>query len=136
MCNCKKATICYIENDLTNIVKIETDQFTIDISDSYIFEESGHDLLCKHNEKIITSNQIEDLKILCTSTKKVKIILNYLKKLGYTFIYKAIPRAFTKFIFPILRNVFPNLIARKLVSVQPITSEISKIFELDFKYNV
>ncbi len=41
---------------------------------------------------------------------------------------------FTKYIFPVLRRVFPNLIAHDLVSVQPLTAPIGAIFYLDFLY--
>ncbi|HUW11989.1 MAG TPA: hypothetical protein VM537_19845 [Anaerolineae bacterium] len=39
---------------------------------------------------------------------------------------------FTKFIFPMLRRVFPNLFAHELVSVQPITGPQGIIFYLDY----
>jgi len=39
---------------------------------------------------------------------------------------------FTKFIFPMLRRVFPNLFAHELVSVQPITGPQGTIFYLDY----
>ncbi len=42
--------------------------------------------------------------------------------------------AFTKYVFPILRRVFPNLIANQLVSVQPMTSPVSGIFYYEKKY--
>jgi len=44
--------------------------------------------------------------------------------------------SFTKFIFPILRRVFPNLIAHDLVSVQPMTGPVGAIFYLDYIYSV
>lgn len=43
--------------------------------------------------------------------------------------------AFTKYVFPILRRVFPNLIANQLVSVQPMTSPIGGIFYYEKKYD-
>jgi len=43
--------------------------------------------------------------------------------------------AFTKYVFPILRRVFPNLIANQLVSVQPMTSPVSGIFYYEKKYD-
>ncbi len=43
--------------------------------------------------------------------------------------------AFTKYVFPILRRVFPNLIANQLVSVQPMTSPVSGIFFYEKKYD-
>lgn len=42
--------------------------------------------------------------------------------------------SFTKFIFPLLRRVFPNLIANDIVSVQPMTAPIGAIFFYDFIY--
>jgi hypothetical protein len=42
--------------------------------------------------------------------------------------------SFTKFIFPILRRVFPNLIANEVVSVQPMTAPIGAVFYLDYVY--
>lgn len=41
---------------------------------------------------------------------------------------------FTKFIFPILRRVFPNLIANEIVSVQPMTAPVGAVFYLDYVY--
>ena len=42
--------------------------------------------------------------------------------------------SFTKFIFPVLRRVFPNLIAHELVSVQPMNAPIGAIFFLEYLY--
>lgn len=42
--------------------------------------------------------------------------------------------SFTKFIFPVLRRVFPNLIANETVSVQPMTAPIGAVFFLDYIY--
>ena len=42
---------------------------------------------------------------------------------------------FTKYIFPILRRVWPNLIANQVVSVQPMTSPVSGIFYYEKKYD-
>ena len=42
--------------------------------------------------------------------------------------------SFTKFIFPVLRRVFPNLIANELVSVQPMTAPVGAVFYLDYVY--
>lgn len=42
--------------------------------------------------------------------------------------------SFTKFIFPVLRRVFPNLIANEIVSVQPMTAPVGAIFYLDLIY--
>ena len=42
--------------------------------------------------------------------------------------------SFTKFIFPVLRRVFPNLIANEIVSVQPMTAPIGAVFFFDYVY--
>lgn len=42
--------------------------------------------------------------------------------------------SFTKFIFPVLRRVFPNLIANEIVSVQPMSAPVGAIFYLDYVY--
>lgn len=42
--------------------------------------------------------------------------------------------AFTKFIFPILRRVFPNLIANEIVSVQPMSAPVGAVFFMDYVY--
>ena len=42
--------------------------------------------------------------------------------------------SFTKFIFPVLRRVFPNLIANEIVSVQPMTAPVGAVFFLDYIY--
>jgi len=41
---------------------------------------------------------------------------------------------FVKYIFPILRRVFPNLIANQLVSVQPMSAPVGGIFYYEYKY--
>lgn len=41
---------------------------------------------------------------------------------------------FTKFVFPVLRRVFPTLIANEIVSVQPMTAPVGAIFYLDYIY--
>lgn len=41
---------------------------------------------------------------------------------------------FTKFIFPILRRVFPNLIAQDIVSVQPMTAPVGAVFFFEHVY--
>lgn len=42
--------------------------------------------------------------------------------------------SFLKFVFPVLRRVWPNLIANEIVSVQPMTAPIGGIFYFDMKY--
>lgn len=41
---------------------------------------------------------------------------------------------FTKFIFPLIRRVYPNLIANNIVSVQPMTSPVGAIFFFRYRY--
>ena len=41
---------------------------------------------------------------------------------------------FTTYAFPLIRRVYPNLIAQELVSVQPMTQPTALIFYLDFLY--
>ncbi len=36
--------------------------------------------------------------------------------------------SFTKYIFPVLRRVFPNLIANQIVSVQPMNAPVGAVF--------
>jgi len=43
--------------------------------------------------------------------------------------------SFTKYVFPILRRVFPNLIANQLVSVQPMSAPVGGIFYYEKKYD-
>jgi hypothetical protein len=43
--------------------------------------------------------------------------------------------AFTTFAYPIIRRVFPNLIANELVSVQPMTQPTGKVFYFDINYS-
>ena len=42
---------------------------------------------------------------------------------------------FTTYAFPLIRRVYPNLIAQELVSVQPMIQPTALIFYLDFLYN-
>jgi hypothetical protein len=41
---------------------------------------------------------------------------------------------FVKFVFPMIRRVWPNLIANNLVSIQPMTGPIGGIFTWEYKY--
>jgi len=43
--------------------------------------------------------------------------------------------SFTKYLFPILRRVFPNLIANQIVSVQPMSGPVGGIFTYEYKYD-
>lgn len=42
--------------------------------------------------------------------------------------------AYTKYIFPVLRRVFPNLIANEIVSVQPMTAPVGAVFYFEYKH--
>lgn len=42
--------------------------------------------------------------------------------------------SFMKFVFPVLRRVWPSLIANEIVSVQPMTAPVGGIFYYDLKY--
>jgi len=41
---------------------------------------------------------------------------------------------YTKYIFPVLRRVFPNLIANEVVSVQPMTAPVGAVFYFEYKH--
>ena len=41
--------------------------------------------------------------------------------------------SFLKFVFPVLRRVWPQLIANEIVSIQPMTAPIGGIFYYDLK---
>jgi hypothetical protein len=41
---------------------------------------------------------------------------------------------YTKYIFPVLRRVFPNLIANEIVSVQPMTAPVGAVFNFEYKH--
>lgn len=60
--------------------------------------------------------------------------LDHLKKLNEETLSTGVG-AFTKYIFPILRRVFPNLIANQIVSVQPMSAPIGGIFTYEYKYD-
>jgi hypothetical protein len=42
---------------------------------------------------------------------------------------------YKRFLFPILRRVFPNLIANEIVSVQPMTAPVGAVFYYEYKYS-
>ena len=42
--------------------------------------------------------------------------------------------SYTKYIFPVLRRVFPNLIANEIVSVQPMTAPVGAVFYFEYKH--
>lgn len=41
---------------------------------------------------------------------------------------------YTKYIFPVLRRVFPNLIANETVSIQPMTAPVGAVFYFEYKH--
>lgn len=41
---------------------------------------------------------------------------------------------YTKYIFPVLRRVFPNLIANEIVSIQPMTAPVGAVFYFEYKH--
>lgn len=67
-------------------------------------------------QAILYENQLEHLKNLNEETRSTNV------------------GSFQKYIFPVLRRVFPNLIANEIVSVQPLSASIGAIFFLDFIY--
>jgi len=58
---------------------------------------------------------------------------SYFKNFNETVRQQAIGN-FDKFAFPLIRAIYPNLVAQELVSVQPMTGPISLIFYLDALY--
>lgn len=72
-----------------------------------------------YNKKVtavLLENQMEHMKTLNEDTLSTNT--------GY----------FTKYVFPVLRRVWPNLIANQIVSVQPMTSPVGGIFYYEKKY--
>jgi len=65
---------------------------------------------------VLLENQAQHLRSLTEETRAVNV------------------GPFTKFVFPVLRRVFPNLIANEIVSVQPMTAPVGAIFYLDYIY--
>lgn len=65
---------------------------------------------------ILLENQVKHLQNLSEETKTAQ--------LAY----------FTKWIFPVLRRVFPNLIANEIVSVQPMTAPVGAVFFFKYIY--
>jgi hypothetical protein len=47
---------------------------------------------------------------------------------------KRLKIGFTKLSFPLVRRVYPNLIANEIVSVQPMTGPTGALFYLDYKF--
>lgn len=72
-------------------------------------------------------------------TKGVSSILmenesTYLRKLSEDSLSTNVG-SFTKYIFPVLRRVFPNLIANQITSVQPLSAPVGAVFTWDYKYD-
>jgi len=65
---------------------------------------------------MLFENQARHLRAMSEETRAINV--------GY----------FTKFIFPVLTRVFPNLIANEIVSVQPMTAPQGAVFYLDYVY--
>ena len=87
-----------------------------------LLEETGPNdpIKVPHNRKvtaILMENQMRHLLALQEDTLSTNT--------GY----------FTKYVFPVLRRVWPNLIANQLVSVQPMTSPSGLIFYKETKYD-
>lgn len=147
MCDCKKATVTHEENNIYEIYSVETDHFVVNVSEKLTFSERSNSHIssedggkishtCAHGQEIIFDEALDTIKTFCEISKSIAIVINYLKKLGYTIIYKIGKKigGFTKFVFPVLRQVFPNLIAHDLVSVQPMNAPIGAIFYLEYLY--
>lgn len=43
-------------------------------------------------------------------------------------------RGFNSVVFPVVRKVYPSLLASSIVSVQPMTLPVGKIFMADYEY--
>jgi len=59
--------------------------------------------------------------------------MDHLKKLMTENTYASNAGEYTKFIFPVIRAVFPNLIATNICSVQPMNAPVGAIFFLKYK---
>lgn len=79
-------------------------------------DRSEHDRYVLGVTAILMENESQYLQGLNEETKTVNV------------------GSFTKFIFPVLRRVFPNLIANEIVSVQPMTAPVGAVFFLDYVY--
>jgi len=77
---------------------------------------------CRHERYIrgcmamLYENQARHLRSMNEETRAINV--------GY----------FTKFVFPVLSRVFPNLIVNEIVSVQPMTAPQGAVFYLDYVY--
>jgi hypothetical protein len=79
-------------------------------------DRSDHDRYMLGVTAVLMENQSQYLQGLNEETRTVNV------------------GSFTKFIFPVLRRVFPNLIANEIVSVQPMTAPVGAVFFLDYVY--
>lgn len=79
-------------------------------------DRTDHDRYVLSTTAILLENQSQWLQSLNEETRTVNV------------------GSFTKFIFPVLRRVFPNLIANEIVSVQPMTAPVGAVFFLDYIY--
>jgi len=75
------------------------------------------------------------LEVLCENQKnfyeqKYKMDLESLQEINTT----GNIDPFTTYAFPLMRRIYPNLIGKELVSVQPIPQPTGKIFYIDFSY--
>ena len=59
--------------------------------------------------------------------------MDHLKKLTEASTSSANAGEYTKFIFPVIRSVFPNLIASQICSVQPMSAPVGAIFTMKYK---
>jgi hypothetical protein len=46
------------------------------------------------------------------------------------------PKKLTNFTFPVVRRVFPSLLAQEIVSVQPMTAPVGGVFYQDYSYGM
>lgn len=60
--------------------------------------------------------------------------MQHLKSLFEDATYTQNIQDYVKFLFPVIRRVWPSLISNKLLSVQPMTGPIGGIFNLEYKY--
>lgn len=78
--------------------------------------EGIRDPYVKGTTAILLENQMQSLKRLDEATDSGDV------------------GSYTKFIFPLLRRVWPNLIANEIVSVQPMSAPVGAVFKFEYKY--
>ncbi len=69
----------------------------------------------RKNTAILLENQMENLKLMQEDTRSANV------------------GEFTKYIFPLVRRIWPNLIANEIVSVQPMTAPVGAVFYYEYK---